>query len=179
MARVTETGDHDIYNLYRQYGFDEELASSATSYLDTMNRLKQSRERKSLTALWMAHTKHNQAIDLHDLCDRIGCGNVKLQPQEGKIVIHTALSYVDYYIESGKLELSPEIEERARDIAARVDEGEGLPVLAPDAAAAILRQACLDSGFNMKKDNIARTLRRPIVSISNAVSALDRWLAPQ
>ena len=164
----------DICIMFREMGFDPDVASSANVALYGKNRSKKAKHLKYLEALWSAHSKHGKTPDVAHILKSIGAtAKYKLQPELGRVEIRTALSYVDLY---SSLEILPQLggdaEDRAREIARIVDQDDGLPFLAPDLAAAIIHIA-VSEYEEIKKEDVCKAFGRSTTPVTRARKAVQ------
>jgi hypothetical protein len=178
MSVIGISQECDVVELFESYGFGPEVASSANSILYGKSRSKKDIRLKYLEVLWMAHNKHSIIMDLHTISERIGLTTkIKMQPEKDKIVIHTAKEYLEFFLQNHIFSSTEEeIKDKMRDLADIVDGEDGLPVLAPDAAVAIIRKVLQDSDISMKKEFLCKSLGRPIMPVNIALLKLNKKL---
>lgn len=169
----------DAYELFCSYGFTVAIASSASTFVYNEGRSKKAKEIKFLRALWYAHNKHNATTTVDDLKTAIGIREkCKLQPEEGRIVIRSIREQIEFYIEKGKLSfLSDDIVKECLRIASLADEDDGLPVLVPNSAVAVIRYAAAKHNYKIKREVLCDTFHRPIASVAQAIKCLEQKLS--
>jgi hypothetical protein len=171
--------EEDLYALFVSYGFDVDVASSASTFVHGKKRSKKPKSTKYLEALWSAHNKHHVPVTLDVLRERVGVTSAtKLQPETGRVEIRNTLSLINYYAKNSRLIfLSAENIEKCRQLASLVDENDGLPAIVTDVVVAIVRHVIeKDKSVSMRKDELCKKFSRPVTSVTQATRLLDDFL---
>ena len=170
--------EEDFYTVFISYGFDPDVASTASTHVHGKKRSKKPKSTKYLEALWSAHNKHSQPVTLDVLRERVGVtSSVKLQPENGTVVIRTASSLIEYYAKNGKLAFLSELAmRRCKELARLVDDNDGLPAIVTDVVVAIVRKALDEdeTSVALRKDELCKKFSRPVTSVTQAARLLDQ-----
>lgn len=177
MATQGVTGlksDTDTIELIQSYGFCYDVACTANSILYLKKRSKKDMKLKQFEAIYEAHNKLNKTIDTFTIIERMSLSKrLKIQPEAGCVRIRKVQDYVIMYLDTVHLEKQPEEKKSEMlALAAKLDEGDGLPALAPDAAVAVIRYVLLKTGA----ETISKKLGRPNMSVNQAYKYLLKEL---
>lgn len=179
----------DYTQLIQSYGYDEEIANSANAILYTTMRSTNHAVKKKMEAIWMAHNKLGRTCDVHLISDRIRkkeqiskSARIKILPEKGIVRIRTSAPYIPIYLEelrSGSSLTSPissEVEEKMIHLASRIDATDGLPVILPNVAVAVIRTILDEEGLTYKKEQMYKDLGKNSSTMNVALDYLNTWL---